>query len=161
VPENGDLHVLSIRRRTDPEYPEHPAQQHKPDTADQDRRSCHLSDRAGQRRNPLLAPFRLFAEFNYTMYERMWGPNEFTVVGTHQDYDVTKHLGELAAPMLFLCGRHDEARPEETSWYQRLVPGAELVVFEHSSHMPHLEEPERYQQVLRDFLHGAEETSTR
>ena len=104
---------------------------------------------------------RLFAELNYTMYERMWGPNEFTVIGTHKDYDATEHLGELAVPTLFLCGRHDEARPEETSWYQSLVPGAELVVFEHSSHMPHLEEPERYQHVLRDFLHRAEGTSKR
>jgi hypothetical protein len=25
-------------------------------------------------------------------------------------------------PTLFLCGRHDEARPEETSWYHSLVP---------------------------------------
>ena len=47
---------------------------------------------------------RLFAELNYTMYERMWGPNEFTVIGTHKDYDATEHLGELAVPTLFLCG---------------------------------------------------------
>ena len=104
---------------------------------------------------------RLFAELNYPMYERMWGPNEFTVTGTHKDYDATEHLAELAVPTLILCGRHDEARPEDTSWYQRLVPGAELVVFEHSSHMPHLEEPERYQQVLRDLLHRADRTSKR
>jgi hypothetical protein len=37
-----------------------------------------------------------------------------------------------------------------------LVPGAELVVFEESSHMPHFEEPDRYLQVLRDFLHRTE-----
>ena len=48
---------------------------------------------------------------------------------------------------------------QETSWYQSLVPGAELVVFEHSSHMPHLEEPQQYQQTLRDFLHRAEGTT--
>jgi len=86
----------------------------------------------------------------------MWGPNEFTMTGTEKDYDATPHLGALAVPTLFLCGRHDEARPEETSWYHSLVPGAELVVFEHSSHEPHLEEPERFLQVLRDFLHRAE-----
>ena len=89
------------------------------------------------------------------------GPNEFTDTGTHKDYDATGRLGDLAVPTLFPCGRHDETRPEETTSYQRLVPGAELVVFEHSSHMPHLEEPERYQQVLRDFLHRTEGTSER
>jgi hypothetical protein len=52
--------------------------------------------------------------------------------------------------------RHDETRPQETAFFRSLVPGAELVVFEESSHMPHLEEPDRYLQVLRDFLHRTE-----
>ncbi len=59
-------------------------------------------------------------------------------------------------PTLFLCGRHDEATPEATAWYQSLVPGAELVIFEQSSHMPQLEEPERYLAVVRDFLRRAD-----
>jgi len=100
---------------------------------------------------------RAFAQLNYAIYEHMQGPNEFTITGAEKDYDVTKRLGELAVPTLFLCGRHDETRPEETSWYHSLVPGAELVVFEHSSHVPHLEEPERFLQVLRDFLYRTEE----
>jgi len=35
---------------------------------------------------------------------------------------------------------------------QRGIPGAEWVIFEESSHMPHAEETERYLQVLDDFL---------
>jgi hypothetical protein len=34
-------------------------------------------------------------------------------------------------------------------------------MFEHSSHLPHLEEPEPYLQALRDFLHRAERTPWR
>jgi proline iminopeptidase len=68
---------------------------------------------------------RAFTELNEEMAVRMSGPNEFTATGTYKDYDVTERLGELAVPTLFLCGRHDETRPEETSWYQSLVPGAE------------------------------------
>jgi proline iminopeptidase len=104
---------------------------------------------------------RLFAELNQAMCERMWGPNEFMVTGTHKDYDATGRLGELTVPTLFLCDRYDDARPEDTAWYRSLVPGAELVVFEQSSHVPHLEEPERYLRVLRDFLHRAEGTTKR
>ena len=55
-------------------------------------------------------------------------------------------------------GRHGSTRPEETAWYHSLVPGAELVVFEHSSHLPHLEEPEAYLQALRGFVHDTERT---
>jgi proline iminopeptidase len=97
-----------------------------------------------------------FGQLNQTIYERMQGPNEFTVTGTCRDYDISDRLGQLAVPALFLCGRHDETRPQETAFFHSLVPGAELVVFEESSHVPHLEEPDRYLQVLRDFLHRTE-----
>jgi pimeloyl-ACP methyl ester carboxylesterase len=36
------------------------------------------------------------------------------------------------------------------------VPGAQTAVFERSSHMPHLEEPDAYLRVTRDFLRGVE-----
>ena len=52
---------------------------------------------------------------------------------------------------LFVCERCDETRPEDTEFYQSLVLGSELVIFEETSHLPHL--PERYAQVLRGFLH--------
>jgi proline iminopeptidase len=58
---------------------------------------------------------RAFAALNYTIYEHMQGPNDFAVTGIHQNYDVTALLGGLAVPTLFLCGRHDVNRPEETS----------------------------------------------
>jgi proline iminopeptidase len=103
------------------------------------------------RLDPWPEPLRR-TQLNHAIYEHMQGPNEFTINGTEKDYDATQRLGELAVPTLFLCGRHDETRPEETSWYHSLVPGADLVVFEHSSHVPHLEEPDHFLQVLRDFL---------
>lgn len=101
--------------------------------------------------DPLM---RTFGQLNQTIYERMQGPNEFHVTGIHKDYDVTDRLAELAVATLFMCGRHDETRPEETAFYQSLVPGSELVIFEESSHVPHLEEPERYLEVLRDPPQG-------
>ena len=95
---------------------------------------------------------RTFNSLNLAIYEAMQGPSEFVISGTHKDYDLTGRLGELRAPTLFLCGRYDETRPEETRLYHSLVPDAEMVVFEESSHMPHLEETERYLQVVGDFL---------
>jgi proline iminopeptidase len=103
---------------------------------------------------------RTFSQLNQVIYERMQGPSEFRITGIHKDYDITGRLGELTVPALFLCGRHDEMRPEDTAWYHSLVPGSELVIFEESSHVPHFEEPDRFQQVLRDFLQRAEEAPT-
>jgi proline iminopeptidase len=57
--------------------------------------------------------------------------------------------------VLFTCGRHDEARPETVAQFRDAVPGAELVVFEESSHTAHLEERDRYLATLRRFLDTA------
>ncbi len=91
-----------------------------------------------------------------SIYERMQGPNEFTLTGIHKDYDATDRLGSLEVATLSICGRYGETRPEETEFYRNLVPEAELVIFENSSHAPHLEEPQRYLQVVHDYLHRCE-----
>jgi proline iminopeptidase len=101
------------------------------------------------------ALMRTFGQLNQT-YERMQGPNEFVITGIYKDYDITDRLGRLTVPTLFICGRYDETRPEDTEFYQSLVPGSQLVIFEESSHLPHLEEPERCAHVLRGFLHRCE-----
>ena len=58
------------------------------------------------------------------------------ITGIHKDYDITDRLNQLSVPTLFVCGHHGSTRPEETAWDHSLVPGTELVVFEHSSHLP-------------------------
>lgn len=90
------------------------------------------------------------------VYRAMWGPNEFVIDGNLGDYERADRLPELAIPTLFTCGRHDEASPESTTFYASLVPGARTAVFEHSSHLPHLEEQDAYLRVTRDFLRGVE-----
>src|SRR5579859_5709198 len=86
------------------------------------------------------------------VYREMWGPSEFYATGNLINYDRTGRLSEVAAPTLYTCGRYDEATPEATGWYRSLTPTAELLVFERSAHMPHLEEPHAYLAALRDFL---------
>ncbi|SDW20189.1 proline iminopeptidase-family hydrolase [Paenibacillus sp. CF384] len=94
---------------------------------------------------------------NKEVYLSMWGPSEFCPTGSLKTYDVTAQLHEIHAPTLFLCGRYDEATPEATQYYQSLVPGAKLHVFEESSHMGYLEETEAYLQVVRQFIRETED----
>lgn len=68
-------------------------------------------------------------------------------------YDLTGRLGEIHCPTLVVVGRHDWRTPVQAS--EAIVagiPGAELVVFEQSGHSPQLEEPEKFQAVVRGFL---------
>ena len=99
---------------------------------------------------------RAFHTYGPVVYETMWGPSEFTVSGNLSDYDRSGRLKEIELPVLFTCGRHDEATPESVGWYSSLLPGSRLVVFEESSHMSHLEERERYNDVIREFLREVE-----
>jgi pimeloyl-ACP methyl ester carboxylesterase len=65
---------------------------------------------------------------------------------------VLERLGEITNPTLVLGGRFDEATPTITEATHRAIAGSEWVIFEQSAHLPHLEEPESYLQVLQDFL---------
>jgi proline-specific peptidase len=86
------------------------------------------------------------------VYLHMQGPNEFVITGTLSDWDVTGRLGEIDVPTLITTGRHDECTPRQAENVHRGIPGSEWVVFENSSHMQFVEEPERYLEVLDDFL---------
>jgi L-proline amide hydrolase len=82
----------------------------------------------------------------------MNGPSEFHVIGSLKTWDITERLPEISVPTLLLSGRHDEATPMIVETIQRRIPGSEWVIFEESSHMPHVEETERYLQVFSKFL---------
>jgi proline iminopeptidase len=67
--------------------------------------------------------------------------------------DLEDRLPEVTQPVLVLAGRHDRVCPAEVSERMaRLLPRAELHVFEESAHMTFVEEPERYLEALRGFL---------
>jgi len=109
------------------------------------------------RRQPWSAEIeKAFAELNPDVYVYMQGPSEFTITGTIKDYDVTGRLKEITVPTLFTAGEYDEVRPEAVRFYQSLVPGSRLAVVENAAHLTMQDEPERYLQVLREFLHEVE-----
>jgi proline-specific peptidase len=86
------------------------------------------------------------------VYLTMWGPSEFHVTGTLKDWDITNHLGEIRVPTLVICGQDDEATPSLAGTIQRGISGSELVIFERSAHFPHIEEVERFLEVLAGFI---------
>jgi L-proline amide hydrolase len=86
------------------------------------------------------------------VYNTMNGPSEFHVIGTLKTWDITDRLHEINVPTLLLSGRYDEATPIIVEPIQRSIPGSEWIIFENSSHMPHVEETELYLQVLDRFL---------
>ncbi|HVU09960.1 MAG TPA: proline iminopeptidase-family hydrolase [Phototrophicaceae bacterium] len=86
------------------------------------------------------------------VYYTMNGPSEFHVIGTLKYWDVRDRLGEIHAPTLVTSGRYDEATPLIAETVHEGIAGSQWVIFEHSGHMAHAEETERYARVLNDFM---------
>ncbi len=99
---------------------------------------------------------RARAKFGTEVYEAMWGPNEFTATGTLKDWDVIGRLGGIDVPTLITSGRHDECTPKLVEPLHEGISGSEWVLFEESAHMPYLEEPERFLEVVGGFLDRVE-----
>jgi L-proline amide hydrolase len=86
------------------------------------------------------------------VYNTMNGPSEFHVIGTLKNWDVIPELGKINAPTLVTSGKHDEATPVIAETVHKGIPGSEWVLFENSSHTAHVEEADRYLQILSAFI---------
>ncbi|HEX8657763.1 MAG TPA: proline iminopeptidase-family hydrolase [Hymenobacter sp.] len=86
-------------------------------------------------------------------YETMWGRNETTATGNMKHYSRAADLQHLNLPVLYLCGRYDEATPASTAYFQQHTPNSRLVVFENASHTAYREVPDQYFKAVREFLH--------
>jgi L-proline amide hydrolase len=82
----------------------------------------------------------------------MNGPSEFHVIGSIRDWQSKDRLGEIDVPTLLVSGRHDEATPALQETLLAGIAGSEWACFEDSSHTPHVEERERYMEVVGDWL---------
>jgi L-proline amide hydrolase len=58
--------------------------------------------------------------------------------------------------VLLVSGAHDEVRPEVVASMHERLRDSEWVLFEDSSHMPHVEESERFAEVVSAFLERVE-----
>ncbi|KAA9000655.1 alpha/beta fold hydrolase [Affinibrenneria salicis] len=87
-----------------------------------------------------------------TVYLAMNGPTEFHVVGTLKDWSIIERVGAINVPALLISGRYDEATPETVQPFAEGIDGSEWIIFERSSHMPHVEERKACMQAVSDFL---------
>ncbi len=99
----------------------------------------------------VVASFEALAQ-DPTVYHTMNGPSEFHVVGTLKSWSVIDRLHAITAPTLVINGRHDEATTACVQPFADHIPDVRWEVFEDSSHLPHVEEEERYLQVVGEFL---------
>ena len=95
-----------------------------------------------------------FDHISKPVYYTMNGPNEFTIIGTIKDWDVTDQLPRIRLPTLVTVGRYDEVTPRVAREIHDGIRGSRLVQFEKSAHLAMWEERAHYIEVVRDFLDG-------
>lgn len=70
-----------------------------------------------------------------------------------EGFDFRSDLYKVSADTLVISGKHDGLNlPEMGKEVSQLIPGAKFVEFELSGHMPSIEEPDRYMEILLGFL---------
>ena len=93
-----------------------------------------------------------FRHMGAEIFETMFGPSDFRIVGTIRNWDVVDRLAEITVPTLLLAGKYDECSPEHMREMHRRIAGSRFEFFESSSHLPFVEEPHRFDAVMREFL---------
>jgi pimeloyl-ACP methyl ester carboxylesterase len=69
------------------------------------------------------------------------------------DYEVRERLSEIACPTLIVWGENDRlVDVGDADVFAELIPDSRKVVFADTGHMAMLERPERFNQLLREFL---------
>ncbi len=97
---------------------------------------------------------RAMSKLDQQSYEKMWGPNEFTVgTGAVLEGASARHIAQdLQVPNLWITGSDDEARPDTLQSFISGNPLGSLCVIPNATHSAHFEEPELYLSLMRKFL---------
>lgn len=72
---------------------------------------------------------------------------------TKPDPPAAERLGDITAPTLILYGDQDIADVQQAGpLLAQVIPGAQLVVMPNVSHLPQMEQPERFNELVLGFL---------
>jgi pimeloyl-ACP methyl ester carboxylesterase len=99
-------------------------------------------------------PSRLDADFTYeSMIIGTGKPGFLDALGASLDYDFRDRLPEIGAPTLVVWGEDDMIVPaQDAQEFERLIPGARRVMMADTGHVPMLERPETFNDLLLEFL---------
>jgi pimeloyl-ACP methyl ester carboxylesterase len=74
--------------------------------------------------------------------------------GMKERPDSTTVLSQVKCPVIIIHGEDDQLIPvKDAELMHHHIPNSQFVVIPHAGHLPNLEQPDRFNQVLRDFIH--------
>jgi pimeloyl-ACP methyl ester carboxylesterase len=109
-------------------------------------------------RHALLAyvarhPTRLRSDLAFQMMHGAGSPGFLAALGALLDYDFHDALPDIKCPTLLIWGREDNLVPVgDADEFERLIPNARKVILEDTGHVPMIERPQTYNDLLAEFL---------
>jgi pimeloyl-ACP methyl ester carboxylesterase len=98
-------------------------------------------------------PERLEPELVYEVASGAGKPGFLDALNAIANYDFRDRLPEIAVPTLIVWGRNDYVVPVAgANEYEQLIPNSRRVIFEDTGHVPMLERPARFNQLVEGFL---------
>jgi len=92
-----------------------------------------------------------------TVYNTMNGPSEFHVIGSLRDWSIVDRLGAIDVSTLLVSGEFDEATPSTVAPYYSNIADVRWVILDNCSHLPQIEDTERFNALVTDFLNSCDE----
>jgi len=96
------------------------------------------------------------SQFGTSVYEYMWGKEEFSASGTLRDYDRTGDLNKIKVPTLYITGEFDAARPITVKYYQSLTPNSEFIMIRNAGHQTMHDNPGENIVAIQTFINKLE-----
>lgn len=88
------------------------------------------------------------------LFEGRLSPHEFAAANKAlENFDFRPGLEKITAKTLVISGKYDQLNPpDEDRICAQLISNAKFIEMSYSGHAPMYEEPERYLQIVKDFL---------
>jgi pimeloyl-ACP methyl ester carboxylesterase len=98
-------------------------------------------------------PSRIAPDLAYHLMTGSGSPGFLPSLEALTDYDFRDGLGNIKVPVLLVWGREDNLVPvEDAGEFERLIPNARKVILEDTGHVPMLERPETFNDLVVEFL---------
>jgi pimeloyl-ACP methyl ester carboxylesterase len=98
-------------------------------------------------------PSRLRADLCWEQVHASGTPGFRDALEALMDYDFRDRLGDIACPTLIVWGKQDTLVPvRDADEFERRIPNARKVLMEDTGHVPMLERPVTFNNLLIEFL---------
>jgi len=100
-------------------------------------------------------PSRIAADLMYEQVRGAGKPGLVDALDALTSYDFRDRLPDIKAPTLIVWGEHDMLVPvEDAHEFERLIPQSRTVVLEDTGHVPMLERPVKFNELLEELIEG-------